>query len=1027
LDTYYYALVDTAASGIPRNTSFRARFQVYNDGGSSGLWQPQLEWSTSQTTGYAAVPTASGADPFFVYNTAQFTNGDTINTIDFGLGAGTGTARSGVAHDTQNPAGSSITLEGGYYTEVEFNIQANSNATYSATYYFRLTNGATALTSYEVYGQISMEPAPTIKQAHYRIGYDQALANGNLDSYYYALVDTAASGIPRNTSFRARFQVYNDGGSSGLWQPQLEWSTSETSGYAAVPTASGADPFFVYNTAQFSNGATISTVDFGCGAGTGTARSGVAYDTENPAGSSITLEGGYYTEIEFNIQANSNAAYSATYYFRLANGATVLTSYTVYGQISMEAGPTATQDHYRIGYDQALANGDLDSYYYTAVDTVASGMTRDTSFRVRFQVYNDGSADYTWQPQLEWSTSQTSGYAAVATASGADPFFVYNTAQFSNGATISTVDFGCGTGTGTALSGRAYDTENPAGSSITLNDGYYTEIEFNIQANSNATYGITYYFRLTNNGTALTSYEVYGSITMETGPTVIQAHYRIGYDQPLANGDLETYYYAAVDTKATEVLRNTSFRVRFQLYNNTGSDISWQPQLESSTKVGISYAAVPTTSGVAPFFVTDTTEFTNGDTILTTDFGLGAGTGTARSGTAYDTQNPAGSSITLENGYYTEVEFNIQASNHAVYGKTYYFRLTNNSAMFSSYEVTGAISIETTGLPHNNYTAITDKCASCHRAHTAVGRSLRKAWPEEDLCGTCHNGTGSTVDIMSIFTKTYTHDLAAQAGVHTYGESEGAAFGGSNRHVECEDCHNPHSSSQATADPPNAKGPTSGASGVQVDNGASPGAPTYTFIQPISYEYEHCLKCHSSFTTGYTGTDKGSDFNTNNPSYHPVEGTANNLGVREESFTSGSGWDTHDYDATSPKIYCSDCHGSEIGTDPEGAHGSNIQHILKENYSHTSGTATAVALCYRCHSYAVYYDGASGSRFTGGRRGRATHVYHVRTEGYSCYACHDVHGRTDMDHLMNIAGFNDGSSCNPGGACHGLESYSHAY
>ncbi|MFC1991957.1 cytochrome c3 family protein [Chloroflexota bacterium] len=501
--------------------------------------------------------------------------------------------------------------------------------------------------------------------------------------------------------------------------------------------------------------------------------------------------------------------------------------------------------------------------------------------------------------------------------------------------------------------------------------------------------------------------------------SLTQAHYRIGNDKPLS----AMTWKGGVDQEAISIRRNTNYRMRFQVYNDGILEETWQPQLDWSSTNGTGYAIVPTASGGTPFFVTDTTQFTNGDTISTADFGCGAGTGTSANGTAYDTENPPASVISLNNGYYTEIEFNIQANSNASYNGTYYFRLTDNGTALDAYDVTEAvITIQlqpSPSDPHNTYSSVTDKCAACHRLHTSIGPSMRNAWYEEDMCFTCHNSTGASIDLQTIFTKQYKHDVAGQSGVHLFGESGSVAF--ANRHVECEDCHNPHNSIPGGATAPSAQGPIEGASGVEVDNGGSPGAPTYTFERPVSYEYEVCFKCHSSYTANYTGTDKGADFNTNNPSYHPVEGTGQNLGIMWEAFTDGSGWETHDYDTTSNRTYCSDCHGSDNGSDPAGPHASNNQYILKD-----SGDA----LCYNCHKYEVYHDGDPGSRLTGGIRGRATHVFHVGTEALSCDSCHDVHGRTDSYHLMNLVTYTHtgtGGSCDP--TCHtgAARSYTLAY
>lgn len=52
--------------------------------------------------------------------------------------------------------------------------------------------------------------------------------------------------------------------------------------------------------------------------------------------------------------------------------------------------------------------------------------------------------------------------------------------------------------------------------------------------------------------------------------------------------------------------------------------------------------------------------------------------------------------------------------------------------------------------PHGGYTAITDACAGCHRAHTATGPNLLIESSTFDLCTTCHayTGTGADTNVM---------------------------------------------------------------------------------------------------------------------------------------------------------------------------------------------------------------------------------------------------------------------------------------
>jgi predicted CXXCH cytochrome family protein len=47
------------------------------------------------------------------------------------------------------------------------------------------------------------------------------------------------------------------------------------------------------------------------------------------------------------------------------------------------------------------------------------------------------------------------------------------------------------------------------------------------------------------------------------------------------------------------------------------------------------------------------------------------------------------------------------------------------------------------GGPHGGYTATTDACAGCHRAHTATGPNLLMVPSGYDLCISCHGATGT--------------------------------------------------------------------------------------------------------------------------------------------------------------------------------------------------------------------------------------------------------------------------------------------
>ena len=93
-------------------------------------------------------------------------------------------------------------------------------------------------------------------------------------------------------------------------------------------------------------------------------------------------------------------------------------------------------------------------------------------------------------------------------------------------------------------------------------------------------------------------------------------------------------------------------------------------------------------------------------------------------------------------------------------------------------------------------------------------------------------------------------------------------------------------------------------------------------------------------------------------------------------------------------IYCSDCHSSEAAGGPRGPHGSIYPKLLSAQLSTLDGTpesASAYALCYRCHSREVLLSDASAFNQ------HQSHVTGVQPDRRAlpaapCTACHNPHG-----------------------------------
>ncbi len=335
------------------------------------------------------------------------------------------------------------------------------------------------------------------------------------------------------------------------------------------------------------------------------------------------------------------------------------------------------------------------------------------------------------------------------------------------------------------------------------------------------------------------------------------------------------------------------------------------------------------------------------------------------------------------------------------------------------------------GEPHGDYEATTASCAGCHRAHIAGGTALRKTWPEETLCFACHGAAGPGTNVEAAFaaatntaTRYFKHDVAATSGVHRVGEVAGADFSGANRHVECEDCHDPHGSARGDTTAPwlqREMDQTAGVDPVWV----APGAPAgYNWLIEAEREYQVCYKCHSSFTElptyapdGWDGRtyvpdglrkltytsssqvpdhrDLALEFNPYNASFHPVVSRGRNQSIPAGSFVSGWSVDS--------MMYCTDCHtNANPAAGGVGPHGSTLLHLLAgaDDYQTTGsdgGTLPGGTLCFNCHDADDYIGRGAETNFT---RNRAN-LHRQHGNNGTCYVCHDTHGSEQL-HLLNL-------------------------
>jgi hypothetical protein len=236
-------------------------------------------------------------------------------------------------------------------------------------------------------------------------------------------------------------------------------------------------------------------------------------------------------------------------------------------------------------------------------------------------------------------------------------------------------------------------------------------------------------------------------------------------------------------------------------------------------------------------------------------------------------------------------------------------------------------------------------------------------------------------------------------------------------------------------------------------------APSFTprdasYAGDIRYEYELCFKCHSSWAYGASlptapsggiETDQSVEFNPSNQSYHPVvDPIKNNSYTRPSSANGFKETMTGEWANGSSQhftMHCSDCHASDISSDPKGPHGSTKPYVLIASTSATDNT-----LCLKCHDRQVYAPSVNpgsstetGSRFDTQTSGSslASHYGHVVNRNIGCRQCHggrrntgggtlepgSIHGTNSVPGFMNgssIRSYSPGR-CYP--TCHSEKTY----
>ncbi len=302
---------------------------------------------------------------------------------------------------------------------------------------------------------------------------------------------------------------------------------------------------------------------------------------------------------------------------------------------------------------------------------------------------------------------------------------------------------------------------------------------------------------------------------------------------------------------------------------------------------------------------------------------------------------------------------------------------------------TNPFPLPTPSNPSPPATVADNACGNCHKPHTTgIHQRLLKQVNEEDNCLACHSGQVATQsNIANELNKIYRHPVADYLGVHDAHEDYTAPV---NKHVECEDCHNPHQVNSTTATTPLVSGKNKGVQGITASGAKTTNA---------SNLYEICFKCHGDIpnnvittpeiTRQFPQVNTRLEFLPGNPSSHRVEINGSS-GNAVPSLLSP-------YTNTSV-LSCTDCHGSDNpASGAHGPHGSINKHLLVANYNTFDGpeSSSAYALCYKCHNRLDFITVTAGPNFK--------HFKHVVHAAASCATCHDSHSSSGYNRLINFS------------------------
>jgi hypothetical protein len=506
---------NTPLSSISREEPIRLRLGIANQGSTSSLPSTyRLEYAVAAPTCLDASSWNVVGDIDAVWEmvpTANITDGANTTDISPAIGgvtnlpATTFISSNGGLRDENNTT-ASLTISPNQFFETEFSIQATLDADEGVTYCFRVNGDNQTLSEYTNYPSATISADVTVSSignliTNATVGTNNVYAGGtfmieeNASSRNVTEITITELGTINETEGLSNVRLYYDLDTSAPYNCLSESYSGGEAQYGATSTSgfNGSG-----GTATFSGSVSITTTSALC--------LYVVYDVTDQANNGDTI----------SLAINSPVADVI-----VSGGGSVGPS----GQVLMTGettvvGPILTQTNYHWrnnnGNETAATSATGGSE-----NTPLTDFNLDSPVRLRLAVTNTGSvANPDTRFRLEYSPKiSTCDMATVWTdvSSAADGWDMFDSTFLTNGSDTTNIlvaNGGVSNSPGIFITpnGGVRDTESlSASTSIPNND--YLELEYSITSTEFTSYGTTYCFRVSADGTPLLQYNNYAEIT----------------------------------------------------------------------------------------------------------------------------------------------------------------------------------------------------------------------------------------------------------------------------------------------------------------------------------------------------------------------------------------------------------------------------------------------------------------------------------------------------------------------------------